>query len=104
MGRKSGYIFTNKRHSEKAIMSTILGTISTLSLVSVIYLTYKAEGIAPNGYGVTGLLVALFSLVGLILGIVTAMEKERYKVFPVVGIVLNIVALIGIALVVQAGF
>lgn len=85
-------------------MSTVLGTISALSLMAVIYLTYKAEGMAPNGYGVTGLFVALFSLVGLILGIVTVVEKERYKVFPILGIVLNMVALVGIALVVQAGF
>ena len=103
MGRRPGYIFTNKRHSNRAIMSAILGLISTMSLAAVIYLTYAQDGQAPTGYGVTGLLVAVFSMTGLVLGIVTAVEKDRYKFFPWMGIVLNTVALLGIGLVVYAG-
>lgn len=103
MGRKQNYIFTNKRHSNRAVMSTILGVISALSLVAVIYLTYVQAGEAPAGYGVTGLLVTVFSMIGLILGVVTVREKDRYKFFPCVGILLNTVALIGIGLVVYAG-
>lgn len=103
MGHKPNYIFTNKRHSNRAVMSTILGVISTLSLVAVIYLTYVQAGNAPAGYGVTGLLIAVFSVTGLILGGVTALEKDRYKLFPCLGIVFNAIALIGIALVVYAG-
>lgn len=74
-------------------MSTILGIISTVSLGIVIYLTYKREGEAATGYGVTGLFAALFSLVGLVLGIITAKDKEYYRLFPWLGIVLNIIAL-----------
>lgn len=103
MARKQGYIFTNKRHSNRAIMSTILGLISTLSLGAVIYLTYAQDGQAPAGYGVTGLLVTIFSMTGLGLGIVTAAEKDRYKFFPWMGIVLNLIAFLGIGLVVYAG-
>lgn len=103
MGRKQNYIFTNKRHSNRAVMSTILGVISALSLVAVIYLTYVQAGEAPTGYGVTGLLVTVFSMIGLILGVVTVREKDRYKLFPCMGIVLNTVALIGIGLVVYVG-
>ncbi|MGN1147754.1 MAG: DUF6142 family protein [Lachnospiraceae bacterium] len=103
MGRKPSYIFTNKRHSNRAVMSTILGIISTLSLVAVIYLTYVQEGNAPMGYGVTGLLIAIFSLTGLILGVITVREKDRYKLFPCLGILFNLVALFGIGLVVYAG-
>lgn len=103
MGRKPNYIFTNKRHSNRAIMSTILGLISTLSLSAVIYLTYAQEGEAQTGYGITGLLVAVFSMTGLVLGIVTAVEKDRYKLFPCLGIVFNLLALFGVGLVVYAG-
>lgn len=103
MGRKSGYIFTNKRHSNRAIMSTILGIISSLSLAAVIYLSSVQAGAIPGGYGVTGFLVAVFSVVGLILGIVTAAEKDRYKLFPFLGILFNVIALLGIGLVVYVG-
>ena len=103
MTRKKKYIFTNKSHSDRAIMSTILGVISTLSLISVIYLTYVQKGEAPVNYGLTGLLIVIFSITGLLLGIVTVMEHDRYKLFPSVGILLNTVALLGIGLVVYAG-
>lgn len=103
MGRKRSYIFTNKKHSDRAVMAMILGVISTLSLVSIIYLAYVQEGKVPAGYGVSGLLIAVFSLTGLILGIVTAAEKDMYKLFPGLGIILNLIALIGIGLVVYAG-
>ena len=39
--RKKNYIFTNKKHSDKAIMSTILGIISLVSLGIVTYLSYS---------------------------------------------------------------
>ena len=84
-------------------MSTILGIISTMSLGAVIYLTYAQAGEAPTGYGVTGLLIAVFSITGLILGILTAIEKDRYKLFPLIGIVFNLIAIIGIGFVVYAG-
>lgn len=103
MKKRPGYIFTNKRHSNRAIMSTILGVISTLSLLSVIYLTYVQEGTAPVSYGLTGLFVLLFSITGLVLGVFTALEKDRYKLFPWLGILFNLVALVGIGFVVYMG-
>lgn len=101
--RKKNYIFTNRKHSEKAIMSTVLGIISIVAFLAVIYLTYKKQGEAPINYGLTGLLTAVFSLTGFVLGIVTIMEKDRYKIFPGIGIVLNTLALIGIGFTVFVG-
>lgn len=92
MARKN-YIFTNKKHSQRAIMSTILGIISTVSLGIVVYLTYLRQGDAPVGYGVTGLFATLFSLVGLGLGIATIRDKTYYRLFPWLGLILNLVAL-----------
>ena len=84
------YIYTNKKHSQKAIMSVILGIISLGSVILVLYLTSRAGGEAANGYGVTGLLATLFSFVGLILGILTVRENVYYRFFPILGIVLNV--------------
>lgn len=92
MARRN-YIFTNKKHSHRAIMSTILGIISTASLGAVIYLTYLNDGEAAVGYGVTGLLATVFSIVGLGLGIVTVREKNYYRLFPWLGVILNLVVL-----------
>lgn len=91
--KKKNYIFTNKKHSQRAIMATILGIISIASLVIVLYLTCIAEGEAQNGYGVTGLLATIFSLVGLILGIITVQDKNYYRLFPWLGVVFNLLSL-----------
>ncbi len=93
MGRKRNYIFTNKKHSQRAIMSTILGIISLVSLGIVIYLTYLRKGEALVGYGVTGLFATFFSLVGLGLGIATLREKTYFRLFPVLGVILNLAVL-----------
>lgn len=91
--KKRNYIFTSKKHSQKAIMSTILGIISITSLGIVIYLTYRHNGEATVGYGITGLLATLYSLVGFILGIITVQEKDYYRLFPCLGILFNLIAL-----------
>ncbi|MBQ9123504.1 MAG: hypothetical protein IJY10_08465 [Lachnospiraceae bacterium] len=93
MKHHRGFIFTNKRHSQKAIMSTVLGVISTASMVVVIYLSFLLKGQTPISYGLTGLLALIMSLVGEGLGIKTVLEKDRFKLFPVLGIVLNLVAM-----------
>lgn len=101
--KKSGYMFTNRKHPKRAVMATILGCISLISLVLVIYLSYLTNGSGYGSTGMTGFFITLFSAVGLLLGILTVMEKERYLLFPVLGIVLNLVALAGISLILYAG-
>ena len=84
-------------------MSTILGVISLASLAAVIFLSYLKDGNAPAGYGVTGILITVFSVTGLILGIVTSREKDRYHLFCWLGIIFNLLALGGISLVLYMG-
>lgn len=91
--KRKNYIFTNRRDSKQAIMATILGVISNASLGIVIYLSYLSGGNVPISFGLTGLFAMLFSIVGLILGVLTAQEKDMFKLFPVLGIVLNLIAL-----------
>lgn len=102
MARRN-YIFTNKKHSQRAIMSTILGTISAISLGIVVYMTYRSGGEAANGYGVTGLLATIFSLVGLVLGVLTVRDKKYYRFFPWLGVVLNLLVLGSISAILYMG-
>lgn len=103
MARKRSYIFTGKKNPPRAIMATILGVISLLSMGIVIYLSYRREGDVPAGYGVTGLLAVFFSVTGLILGILTARVKENFRLFPWLGIALNLLALLLIGFIVYMG-
>lgn len=103
MGIKKNYIFTNKRYSEKSIMSTILGLISLGSVMAAVYLTFAAGGEAMVGYGVTVLLSAVFSIAGLILGIMSRLEKDKFYFFSYVGIVTNLLAVFSIGYIIYAG-
>lgn len=84
-------------------MSMILGMISNISLGIVVYMAYRSDGEAPGGYGVTGLLATIFSLVGLILGIATVRDKQNYRLFPWLGTILNLLALGFIAFILYLG-
>ncbi len=85
-------------------MATILGIISNGSLGIVIYLSYLSGGNVPVSYGLTGLLAVIFSLVGLIMGVLTVREKDMFKLFPVLGILLNLIALAVLVFLVQLAF
>ena len=93
MSHKKNYMFTNRRHSEKAIMSTVFGVLCTVSLVIVVVLSYSRGGDVPAGYGFTGLFAAILSLVGMLLGVLALREADRFKLFGWLGILLNGVSL-----------
>ena len=84
-------------------MAAILGIISLVSLGIVVYLTYLRDGQAQNGYGVTGLLAAVFSLAGLVLAIISFREKDNYMLFPWLGLLLNVAALGSVVLILYLG-
>jgi len=103
MAQKRGYKFTNKRHSQKAVMSTVFGILSLISLVLVIYLSYTRAGDAPVSYGISGILILLFAVAGLVLGVLALQEKDQYVFFSRLGCLLNTLALLGISGVLYAG-
>jgi len=103
MGKRKGYIFTNKRHSNRGIMSVILGIISLASLVTVVFFSYRSGGEAAVKYGFTGALAMVFSLVGMVLGVLTMSDRNYYRIFPVLGTLLNLIALGGVSLILYAG-
>ncbi len=103
MGKRKNFIFTNKKHSERAIMGTILGVISLVSMGIVIFLSYQKNGETPVSYGLTGLLATIFSMIGLILGILTLQEKENFRLFPWLSTILNVLALSVMGFLLYAG-
>ena len=94
MFHKIGYKFTNKKNPQQGIMASILGAIAMSSVGLAIYLTYLNKGVAAMQYGTVILLSLIFSIIGLVLGIRSCMEKDIYRLFPVLGIILNSVTVL----------
>ena len=84
-------------------MSTILGVISLVSLGIVTYLSYSQGGVMHGGYGVTGVLATVYSLIGLILGVRALRDMEIFRFFPVLGTILNVISLGGISFLLYLG-
>ena len=103
MLRKKGYIFTNKEHPRKAVMSTILGVLANITLGTAVYLSYQAGG-APSGRNTAAALLAIiYMAAGLALGLWSTSEKDKFKLFIVLGIFTNILAFGMLSLVLFAG-
>lgn len=103
MGRKNSYIFTNKEHSRKGIMSTILGVISLATLAYAIITSYQRAGDIPLQYGAAAMLVMIFAFVGIVLGVISKTEKDKYYLFTYLGIGLNVMVLAVISVILYAG-
>lgn len=54
--KKSSYMFTNKEHTQKGIMSTILGVISLATLAYAVFRSYQNVGDVPRQYGAAAML------------------------------------------------
>lgn len=93
--KRRNYKFTNKKHPWQAIASLILGVISLLSMGAVIYLSFRERGLTRPGYGLTGFLAVIFTLAGVILGLLSLRERECFKSVGMIGIIVNAVVLLG---------
>ena len=89
---RTGYIFTDKKNPKWGIMASILGLIAIVSIWLAVHLTYLNQGAARMQYGAAVLLAMIYAAAGLILGIRSLSEKDIFKVFPVLGIVLSLLA------------
>ncbi len=103
MAKKNSYMFTNKEHTQKGILSTILGVISLASLVYAIVSSYLRAGEIPLQYGAAALLVLLFAFAGIILGVVSRSEKDKFYLFSYLGIGLNVLAVAIVSVILYAG-
>ncbi len=98
------YVFTDNRHPEKGVMSTILGCVSVGALVASVWFTYKNDGQAQMNYAAAALVAAVFSVMGFILGIMSRFERDIFKLFPNIGIALNSISIIFIIVILVLGF
>lgn len=92
MAKKTMYSFEEKRHSENGIIATVMGAVSLVFLLAMIYASYYMRGnagIYAGAFGVGGIVMAL---AGFVLGIASFSEKNiKYK-YPKIGSVLSGVA------------
>ena len=84
-------------------MATILGIISIATLIYTVLMSYRQDGDVPRQYGAAAMLVMVFAFVGIILGVISRMERDKYYLFSYLGIALNVLVLAAISIILYAG-
>lgn len=103
MIRRKGYIFTTKHHSKRGIMSTVFGVLSIITLGSCVYLSYLNKGEINTRHAAAAVLAVIYMIIGIILGAWSTIEREKFKMFTVLGIVTNAVAFGILSIILYAG-
>lgn len=103
MLRSKGFIFTNREHTRKGIMSTILGILANVTLGAAVYQAYLNDGAPSDRYGAAALLAVIFMVTGMALGIWSTIEKEKFRLFTVLGIFVNVLAFGMLSIILFAG-
>lgn len=103
MNRKKGYIFTNKQHTIWGIVSTTIGIMTILSNLYGIISSFELRGHVATRYGAALFITAFCSIVGVICGVYSKFEKDKFYFFSYLGIVLNVVALVFTSIILYAG-
>ena len=94
MFRRKNYKFTKKKNPQQGCMASILGAIANTSIALAVYFTYQNKGVAPMQYGTVILLSLFFAIAGFVLAIRSCLAKDIYRLFPILGIILNSIAFV----------
>ena len=77
-------------------MSVGLAFIGIVTVLMTVYSGYLAGGEVAWGHVVAVALSVIMATAGLVLGIMSRLEKDRYYFFPILGIILNFTLLAAI--------
>lgn len=94
MANITGYKFSNKCHSGKGMLSLGFGAASLIMLLALIYWASIKQGNGSIYLGTIGLVSLVFSVIGLVIGLISFFELNRYKLFPKIGSIFNIIMLL----------
>lgn len=92
--RKKGIKFSDKSHATNGVVSTILGVISLILMLALVIISYIKKGEAGIYLGSIGLTAFVIAIVGLIRGIKSFGERERYYLFSKIGSIINAIILV----------
>ncbi len=82
---KRKYKFTNKRHSVGGVLSSLMALAAVVLIIIAVIISFKAEGYGGEEVGTLSLMALVFSASGLVLGLLSYRETDRYYSFSFAG-------------------
>ena len=87
-------IYTDKKHAVKGIIATFLAIAALIIFGILVYISFKNRGEAGIIIGSLALISILLGAVGLILGLMSFKEENKYKLFSYIGSFVNVFVLL----------
>lgn len=84
--RNKDYRFTNKRYAKEGIISSILGVLSVACLAGGLLRSFEARGNGDSIVGLLGMGALLISLTGLVFGIKSFKDEDKFYTFSKLGV------------------
>lgn len=75
-------------------MAVNMALIEIAAIAASVWLGYRNNGVVEPQHGAAVLLAVIMSVVGLCMAIAGRLDPDRYRIFPVLGIVLNLLVLL----------
>lgn len=94
MAKKKMYSFTEKKHSQRGITSTVLGTLSLILFCVLSYIAFFMEGQGGPYLGAIGMSAFFLAAAGFIVGMLSFREKHILHFFSKLGSILNAAILV----------
>lgn len=86
---KRKYKFTNKKHSVGGVLSTLMALAAIGMIVVSIVMSFRARGEGGAEVGTLSLMALVFSVFGLVMGLLSYRETDRYYSFSFIGSLMN---------------
>lgn len=102
--RRHKYKFTDKHNSRGGIAAFLLGILSSILFVCSLYMAYRDRGSSGTLMGIIGTAAFGISTIGLLTGLSSFKEEDRFYLFSWLGTILSGVMWILICAVIAIGF
>ena len=94
MRRYKSYKFTNKKHSQGGIRSSIAGVLSLVCTMLSVFCAYTAKGNGGTYLALLGVIAIVASVYGAFVGNQSFKEEECYYLFSRIGTSVNLILVI----------
>jgi len=89
MEKKSSLRFSGRGHARSGVISTVIAGIAWCVFLALCVRATVSDGMAEPVVGTIGIVDAIASLVGMLVGFKGFQEREVYYVMPAIGVSLN---------------
>ena len=100
---KHRYRFTDKNNTTGGIVSSLLAVVGLCLFVVGVIISYKEKGNAGIIVGALGTVAFIQSCIGMIIGLKSFKEKDKFYLFSWIGVIVNGIMWLAMCIIIAGG-